>query len=117
MPITRTLVLAAVTALAATPEADSQSGGAPPAPHFSAERPAAAVLMEQNMQAFGIFYPDMPMGVVARLMATFLYSAPVSVSGDSVRGEILYRSGLINLPERWITWRPPKRMGDGRLRR
>jgi hypothetical protein len=39
MPITRTLVLAAVTALAATPEADSQSGGAPPAPHFSAERP------------------------------------------------------------------------------
>jgi len=39
MWIKRGLMLAAVTAFAATPEADSQSGGAPPAPHFSAERP------------------------------------------------------------------------------
>ena len=79
MPITRTLVLAAVTALAATPEADSQSGGAPPAPHFSAERPAAGVLTEQNMQAFGIFYPDMPIGVVGAPNGDlFVFSAGLS---------------------------------------
>jgi hypothetical protein len=49
---------------AAASDADSRScDGAAPAYHYSTEGPAVPILTEQNMQAFGIFYPDMPIGV------------------------------------------------------
>ena len=64
MPVARILMLAAVAALAATSDADLRSaGGAAPVYHYSTEGPAVPILTEQNMQAFGIFYPDMPIGV------------------------------------------------------
>ena len=60
----KALAAAGFAALAWPLSVYSQTAGGGAAPHFTAQSPPVAILTEQNLQTFGIFYPDMPIGVV-----------------------------------------------------